>query len=162
MDKREPGIVFLVILGAVLVSCGGGPGEKFPDQGFPHIEVTERFSGYNSVPPTSGPMWPAAGPWGIFYTSVPNEQQVHNLEHGGIMINYDKIDQAQINELVRFAQKQKSFPCSLTLAPYPGMPFKIAVTAWRVRDTMETFDGARLQEFVDAYKNKGPERLPCA
>jgi hypothetical protein len=156
------GMVGLAALGIALTSCSSGPEEKFPDQGAQHIANEQSFTGYNSAPPTSGPHWRDPAPWGIHSEPLPNEWQVHNLEHGGIMIQYNTEDQTLVTQLRRFAQKQSDFPCFLIVAPYPDMQFPVAVTAWGVRDTMESYDEARLQEFVDAYLNKGPERVPCS
>ena len=77
------------------------------------------------------------------------------------MLQYNTEDQNLITQLGRFAQSQSDFPCFLVVAPYPDMQFTVAVTAWDVRDTMGSYDEERLQEFVDSYRNKGPERLTC-
>ena len=161
MRARIIGMVGMAILAVALSSCSSGPGEKFPNQGDQHIADEQSFTGYSSAPPTSGPHWIAPAPWGIYSEPLPNERQVHNLEHGGIMIQYNTENQELITQLRRFAQKQSEFPCFLVVAPYPDMQFTVAVTAWDVRDTMASYDDEQLQEFVDAYRNKGPERLSC-
>ena len=161
MRARIAGMVGMAVLAVALASCSSGPGEKFPDQGNQHIADEQSFTGYSSAPPTSGAHWSRPAHWGIHSESLPNERQVHNLEHGGIMIQYNTENQALITQLQRFAQKQSNFPCFLVVAPYPDMQFTVAVTAWGVLDTMGSYDEERLQEFVDAYQNKGPERLPC-
>jgi hypothetical protein len=38
------------------------------------------------------------------------------------------------------------------LAPYPDMPYRIALTAWTRMDTLETFDEARIVTFIEAYR----------
>ena len=165
MLKPLVGILGLMFLGVVLSACSDKPGEKFPDMGDQHIADTATFLEYNSTPPTSGPHWGSSSttpaPWGIYTTPVPNERQVHNLEHGGVMIQYNTEDQNLITQLRQFTQRQPSFPCFIILAPYPDMPFTIAVTAWGVRDTMEAYDELRLQEFVNAYREEGPEQVFC-
>ena len=176
MRRPLAGILAVTLLGLLVSSCSNGPGEKFPNLGTRHIPEIEIFDGYNSVPPTSGPHWLAPAAWGIYGEPLPNERQVHNLEHGGVMIQYNTEDLGLIRQLRRFAQKQPNFPCHLIVAPYPDMPFTIALTAWPgkpstspsgptyldgVRDTMDAYDEERLQEFVDAYRAKGPERVPC-
>ncbi len=165
MRARILGTVGMAVLAVALASCSSGPGEKFSDLGGPHIADGQTFTGYNSAPPTSGPHWGVSSttpaPWGIKSEPIPNERQVHNLEHSGIMIQYNTEDQNLITQLRRFAQQQSDFPCFLVVAPYPDMQFTVAVTAWGVRDTMDSYDEVRLQEFVDAYRGKGPERVPC-
>ena len=162
MLKRLLGILGLMLLSVALSACSGnGPGEMFQNQGDQHIANDATFDGYNSVPPTSGPHWVAPAPWGISTSPVPNERQVHNLEHGGVMIQYNIQDQGLINQLRRFTQGQPNFPCFLILAPYPDMTSTIAVTAWGVRDTMDAYDEERLQDFINAHREKGPERVRC-
>ncbi len=177
ITTRSLGILGLILLSVALSACSGsGPGETFQNQGAQHIADDATFDGYNSVPPTSGPHWGAPAPWGISTSPLPNERQVHNLEHGGVIIQYNTEDQELINNLTRFAQKQPNFPCFLIVAPYPDMPFTIAITAWPgkpalppsqptyldgVRDTMDAYDEERLQEFISAYREKGPERVRC-
>lgn len=139
----------------------GGPGETFAILPATHIPTATTYDQYNSTPPTSGPHWDAPAPWGVVTTPVPNERQVHNLEHGGIVIQYKSEDAALISQLEKFAQKQVSYPCYLMVAPYPNMSSTITVTAWGVRETMETYDEAKLQSFVDAYRNRGPEQVGC-
>lgn len=139
----------------------GGPGETFAILPATHIADNVAYDQYNSVPPTSGPHWASPAPWGVQAAPLPNERQVHNLEHGGIMVQYKSSDQALIKQLEEFAKKQPNYPCYLIVAPYPAMDFTIAVTAWGVRDTMQAFDEAKLQAFLDAYRNRGPEKVPC-
>jgi hypothetical protein len=65
------------------------PGAKFDDQGNAHIQmVTEAHPPYNSDPPTSGPHLPYIAPWGIHTEPIPRELQVHNLEDGGVVVQY--------------------------------------------------------------------------
>ena len=165
MPLRMVWILGLALVGTLVSACSNGPGEKFLNQGAVHIEEGAPFDAYNSVPPTSGPHWPVTSTtpasWGIYTTPIPNERQLHNLEHSGIMIQYNTEDQGLINQLIRFAQRQRNFPCFLVVAPYPDMPFTIALTAWGVRDTMDAYDDSRLQGFVNAYREKGPERVRC-
>lgn len=138
-----------------------GPGETFALLPATHIPNTTNYDQYNSVPPTSGPHWEVAAPWGISTEPLPNERQLHNLEHGGILIQYKSEDAALISQLEQFAKKQVSYPCYLMVAPYPTMTYTIAVTAWGVRETMDAYDEAKLQAFADAYRNRGPEQVAC-
>ena len=139
----------------------GGPGETFALLARDHIPNATNYDQYNSIPPTSGPHWDAPAPWGVSTAPVPNERQVHNLEHGGVLIQYKTDDAALISQLEKFAGKQGAYPCYLLVAPYPTMTYTIAVTAWGVRETMETYDEAKLQAFLDAYRNRGPEQVAC-
>jgi hypothetical protein len=164
-------IGILITVSLFLPSLGGGtnrsagrndgPGETFAILDTIHIADSASSNEYNSVPPTSGPHWVAPAPWGIYAEPVPNERQIHNLEHGGIVIQYKSEDTALISQLEDFAKKQISYPCYLMVAPYPAMSTTIAVTAWGVLKTMDAYDGDQLQAFADAYRNRGPEQIPC-
>ena len=176
---RVTGLIALAVMATALSACSGmsGPGQLFESLPATHLEEGATFDAYNSVPPTSGPHWEAPSPWGIYGVPIPNERQVHNLEHSGVIIQYNTDDLELIRKLRAFARSQTNFPCYLLVAPYPDMPSTIALTAWPgkpgtltsdatylpgVLDTMDTYDEERLQDFVDAYRGQGPERHPCA
>jgi len=139
-----------------------GPGEHLADQGTNHIAEGTTFTGYNSTPPTSGSHWPLPAAWGVYDEPVPNERQLHNLEHGGVTIQYNTQDQTLIDNLKALAKAQRAFPSCLIVAPYPTMEHPIALTAWRVMLTLDQFDKRQIEDFVKFYRDQGPERLSCA
>ena len=126
------------------------PGVKMADQGNLHIATeTTPHEAYNSDPPTSGPHLPYIAPWGIHTRPISRELQVHNLEDGGVMVQYscecpDVV--AKLRDIV------KAYDHFVILAPYPGMKSTIALTAWTRIDTMDTLDEGRVRRFIDAYK----------
>ena len=86
---------------------------------------------------------------------------MHHLEHGGIMVQYqcptgcaDLVD--KLKGIV------SRYPYKVILAPYnaPQMPHRIALTAWTRLDSFDDFDEQRIVDFIEAYKNKGPEFFP--
>src|SRR5689334_5477302 len=67
-----------------------GPGVKIPTQGNDHIQsMVSPHLPYNSDPPTSGPHVAFITKWKIYKTPIPKEIQVHNLEDGGVIIQYN-------------------------------------------------------------------------
>ncbi|MSQ40317.1 MAG: DUF3105 domain-containing protein [Dehalococcoidia bacterium] len=138
-----------------------GPGEHLVDQGANHIPEGTAFNTYNSTPPTSGSHWPVPARWGIYPEPLPNERQLHNLEHGGVNMQYNTQDQALIENLKTLAQAQRAFPACLIVAPYTTMEHPIALTAWGVMLTLDQFDKKQIEEFVKFYRDQGPERLSC-
>ncbi|HEY7654168.1 MAG TPA: DUF3105 domain-containing protein [Methylomirabilota bacterium] len=128
------------------------PGVKFADQGNAHIQmVTESHAPYNSDPPTSGPHLPYIAPWGIHTEPIARELQVHNLEDGGVMVQYQCPTPCPdlVDKLTRIVQR---FETQVILAPYPGMPTRIALTAWTRLDAFDAFDEARILRFIRAYR----------
>src|SRR3984893_11781914 len=66
------------------------PGASLSDQGNRHVQtLNEPIPPYNSEPPTSGPPLPYIAPWGIHTEPIPRQLQVHNLEDGGVMVQYN-------------------------------------------------------------------------
>jgi len=128
------------------------PGLKLADLGNAHIELaTQPHAPYNSDPPTSGPHMPYIAPWGIHTEPIVRELQVHNLEDGGVMVQYhcatpcpDLV--AKLTEIVRRYETQ------VILAPYPGMRTRIALTAWTRLDAFDDLDEARIVRFIRTYR----------
>jgi hypothetical protein len=134
------------------------PGLAYPNQGQDHIAVNASHPAYNSNPPTSG--WHYASPanWGIYDTSLPDEQLIHNLEHGGIWISYqDKNNTELITQLRQLVGKYRS---KVILTPRPENDASIVVAAWTQLLKLETFDAAAIEDFIKAFRNKGPELVP--
>jgi hypothetical protein len=126
------------------------PGQKFPDQGNLHVQtVADPHEPYNSDPPTSGPHLPYIAPWGIHTRPITKELQVHNLEDGGVVVQYN----CECPELVaKLASIVRRYPTQVVLAPYPTMPRRIALTAWTRLETLDDVDEARIDRFIRAYR----------
>ncbi|HEY5648785.1 MAG TPA: DUF3105 domain-containing protein [Nitrospiria bacterium] len=125
------------------------PGKKVRSMGNAHIDdLDSPHAPYNTSPPTSGPHVGGLAEWGVHKEPVPDELQVHNLEDGGVIIQYncESCDEL-ISKLEAFAGENKH----IVVAPYPEMKTRIALTAWQRIDTLEEFDQARIERFIRAY-----------
>lgn len=129
------------------------PGQFVASLGNRHIAQNEvGLTRYNSDPPTSGPHLPQVASWGIHQEPVPKELQVHNLEDGGVVMQYncqaaDASCKTLIDQLSDISRKYDR----LLLAPYPGMSNKIALTAWTRIDKFDDFDEQRIVRFIESY-----------
>jgi hypothetical protein len=136
-------------------------GQQFADQGRDHINAGQTHAAYNSNPPTSGPHYAAPANWGIYDQPVADETLVHNLEHGGIVINYNCPTGCPelVQQLKDFAGQYKS---KIVLAPRPNpdVPHRITLTAWTWLDGFNDFDAARIRAFIAAHKDRAPEFFP--
>lgn len=159
-------IVILVLAGAGIyylfdrakVNQVDKPGIEYPDIGNRHVDPGVAHDPYNSNPPTSGPHYPQPAPWGVYADQRPDEELIHNLEHGGIWISYkDPGDQALIDQLKDIAD---NYPIKVIMTPRPGNDSRIAVAAWTRLLPLEAFDQGQIKNFIKAYINKGPEQVP--
>jgi hypothetical protein len=139
-----------------------GLGEAMPDQGRGHIDEGEPHEPYNSTPPTSGPHYGFTVPWGVSSEPIPPEVQVHNLEHGGVLLQYNCDCPEAITLLQRFADPETGYPTKVIVAPYPDMPTEIALSAWGRIWTMSAAELTvdRVRAFLDGYVDRGPELIP--
>ena len=135
------------------------PGTAFDDQGRVHLEVGERNPEdyYNSNPPTSGALAPSWVDCGIHDEPILDEFQVHNLEHGFVIIQYNTQDENLVSNLQEVAEGLDQWPHYYVLAPYPELENTIALTAWGIAQYMDTVDVSAIEAFAKAYRGRGPE-----
>ena len=159
------GVVALGALGWWLFGPTNEPRvQSIPIQGQTHIQREQAHPPYNSVPPTSG--WhygDQVAPPGISREPIPNEVQVHNLEHGEIMVQYDCPEGCP--EIVsKLEAIVRSYPKKVILAPYPGLfdhaQQRIALTAWGKLVYIDDVDEAFIRKFIRNHKDKAPEFFP--
>lgn len=149
----------------LIIAIGGGlvallvwaalkplPGEYVASQGNAHITEAQmgQFT-YSTFPPTSGPHLGSLARWGVHDVPIADELQVHNLEDGGVLVQYNCPEGcpdlvAQLEGIV------DHFDEGVILAPYPAMETRIALTAWQRIDRLEAFDGERIEQFIRAYR----------
>jgi hypothetical protein len=157
----------LVAFAVVTVACSGAVPEA-PDDGAQHIVPGQAHPAYSTAPATSGPHWstppvagaPLGGPvkWGNYGEPIPDEAQVHNLEHGGLGLHYD-CPSGCPDVVASLRKLVPSNPSQFVMSPYAKMQSRIAVTAWRRVMYLEAVDEAKIKGFIAAYKDKAPESV---
>ncbi|MGH7313447.1 MAG: DUF3105 domain-containing protein [Candidatus Rokuibacteriota bacterium] len=156
--RRQWQAVTLVMVALVAVVVGyfayraaaNLPGTSMPDQGNRHIpRATDPHEPYNSDPPTSGSHLPYLAPWGVHTRPIERELQVHNLEDGGVLVQYNCECPELVDQLRAIVSTYEKF---VVLAPYPTMTHRIALTAWTRIDTLDEFDEGRIRRFIDRYR----------
>ncbi len=133
------------------------PGESADDLGGTHVADGTIVESYNTDPPTSGDHYARTALWGVHNEPVPNELQVHNLEHGGIVIQYN--ESLSTDEIAQLEDIASQCDVKLILAPRPGMEQRIALTAWTHYLNLDIVDRDQIQVFIDAHVDEGPERI---
>jgi Protein of unknown function (DUF3105) len=134
--------------------------QTFANQGQQHLQPGQDYAAYNSKPPTSGPHAPTPAPCGVSGEAIPNTVQVHDLEHGVVMVQYRPgLDQRQVQALQTLG---RSYTSHVIVAPYPGLPSPVTATAWTKLMRLDRADTSRLRRFIGQFRQHGPEAgAPC-
>jgi hypothetical protein len=142
------------------LSVGGCVAQTFPDLGRKHATQLPKGYKYNSFPPTSGTHYPTPAIWNIYDEPVRQMLLVHNLEHGGIVVQYgDQVPAATVDQIRTWYQSDAN---GKIVAPLPAFKDKVAVTAWTHRMTCPGFNQEAFDAFTEAFRYKGPERYPTS
>jgi Protein of unknown function (DUF3105) len=111
----------------------------------------EAHGAYNSSPPTSGPHMPWIISTGVYRSPVPEEYQIHLLEHGHVLVRYPTAAPAQIRtELERFARRRPD----VVVAPSGEVDRGVALTAWQRIELLRAYDERRVERFIDALARR--------
>jgi hypothetical protein len=124
---------------------------------------------WNTDPPTSGPHYAQWAVWGAYSEPLNQAQVVHNLEHGGIFMQYGKdVPQSTVDQLKTFYDDHLN---GTILAPLPRLGSKVAMGVWTTPGPTSTktgtaylakcasFDEKAYAAFFKAYQFQGPERF---
>jgi len=135
-----------------------------------HTRSLSQRINYDTNPPTSGRHYQEPAPDGAYGQAPQDEQLVHNLEHGRVIIwfkpSLSKDRRADLKALFDEDSYQ------MLLVPRPNMPYQVAASAWNrdpvpngtgrlmtcKRMTPEIFDA--LRAFRDEHRSNGPEPVP--
>ena len=180
----------VILLGGILalVAFGGGDGtpaainskdcteESFPGLAPKHLSNPDANVRYNSFPPSSGPHYQQPAPWGIYEDPIKQTILVHNLEHGGVVLQYGDVSEDTLRDIQAFYQDD---PYGVVVSPLPRLGKKIALTAWNEPPyernqaepedadpgngyvlTCTQWDADAAAEFRDERRNKAGERYP--
>ncbi len=180
------GVIALIVVIAVLAFAGGSGGSSAGDPTAAlkkagctykvvvaakfgqHINNINAKPKWNTFPPSNGPHYPVPAVWDFYTDPVALMQAVHNLEHGGIEIEWgNTVPQAEIDKMRRFYDES---PDAMLAFPLAKLGNKIALVAWtqksgedhgqgRVAECTH-FDEAAFKAFRDSFRGKGPERFP--
>lgn len=153
----------------------GKPGRAVEILGNEHVpSPSTPHKPYNTSPPTSGPHLQWVAKWGVHKSPILRELQVHNLEDGGVIVQYkcdtpcpDLVaklealaaryrEKAEVDRKAMGAPSNPNHPMRskydhLIVAPYPDMEHRIALTAWGRIDAFDEYDEARISSFIEAF-----------
>lgn len=137
-----------------------GPGTFYPSQGHDHWDETKlKAFVYNSNPPTSGPHEEVFADGYISTVPLAKAIQVHLLEHGSVLIQYNCTCPDLVRKLTALAQSFDTYNPQMAMetgkavliAPNPEIRGKIALTAWTRLQVLDRYDEARIKQFITAW-----------
>lgn len=144
---------------AEVLAAGGCVATEEPAQGRDHVTESPALSSYSTFPPTSGSHHPVPVIWNVYDAPVEQFRLIHNLEHGGIVVQYgEDVQPDQVQAIVGWYQTS---PDGIVVAPLPELGSDVGLTAWtHLLTCSDGFDEAAFTEFREAYRFNGPEALP--
>lgn len=186
------GVVGLAVAIAIFATSGGGGAN---DKGVPaalaklgcsyhvyqahsqaHLTSLSAKPKYNSFPASNGPHYYQPAPWGNYSDPVPQIVAVHNLEHGGMLIEYgNKVSQADKDAIDAFYNDSRN---AMLVFPYAVLGKRVAFVAWTADESKLSgsrtrgyhgegrvsictgFNGDAAKIFQSHFRGKGPERYP--
>lgn len=127
-----------------------------------HVEIPD----YRSVPrpPTNGHHLPLWADWGFYQRPVPYGYEVHNLEHGAVVIHLGlDISRGAGTKVLHLWAASPPF-----LLIVPGQPADVSrrgatITSWQRAMICKTWNPRTLnaiRAYRDTYRGTGPERVP--
>lgn len=153
---------FAFLRGSVPTEIDGNEIQQFSTAGLQdHISSPDEVVQYETSPPVSGRHAGSPAPCGTYATQVDNESQVHSLEHGAVAIQFSPdLEPSQIRTVESLVADYENGVFS---GPYEGMDAPVVVSSWGRMMELETAEASVIREYVDAFRNKGPESgaPPC-
>jgi hypothetical protein len=135
-----------------------------------HTTSLDQRVDYGTSPPTSGRHYQEPAPDGAYGEAPQDEQLVHTLEHGRVIIWFKPSLPEEQRADLKALFDEDSY--QMVLAPRTNMPYQVAASAWN-RDPVpngtgrlltcdrmspEVFDA--LRTFRDEHRSNGPEPVP--
>jgi hypothetical protein len=146
---------------------------KKPAMGRQHVNTLAKGFKYNTFPPTTGPHFPSPPVWDFYDAPIEQFRLIHNLEHGGVVIQYGKdVPDSTVAEIRDWYFHD---PNGIVVAPLPALGAQISLGAWTAPDATPgqtpgpgqgvlakcpSFDARAFDAFTDTYGFRGPERYP--
>ncbi len=159
-------VLFAVVYGVYFLAKVTGPqGEDFSREatlmGASHISVGSLLPQYTSNPPSSGPHYGQTAQSGFRKDVVPDQNVIHNLEHGDVWIAY----RPDISDSIKEGLRQFA-GAKVIITPREENDTDIALVSWGRLDTFNIEGGSiplgRIRDFIKRYVGKGPEQVPGA
>lgn len=148
--------------------------ENISDKCRVHVPVGTEVK-YLTNPPTHGPHYAEWVKPGVYEIERDDRNLVHSLEHGYIVMSYrcsqgnmgnqgEATGSGEVDEGCKQRKEQlsqvyeKKGKKKLIVVPKSNLDTIFALTAWSYIDKFDEFDQSRVEKFIDAHKDMGPEK----
>ena len=115
-------------------------------------------------PPTNGLHRPIWANWGFYQQPVPYAYEVHNLEHGGVIVHIGlRVKRSQGVKAVRMWAASPPYLLIVPGLPADVSPRGVTVTSWQRAMVCKTWNArtaAAIRTYRDVYRGTGPEQIP--
>ena len=114
---------------------------------------------YPQNPPVGGDHSAQYLTCGVYTSPVPNENGVHDLEHGAVWITYQPslpADQVAVIRADALAPPVVDGSRFVLVSPYPGLPSPVVASAWGIQLRLPNASDPRLARFIATYR-RGPQ-----
>ena len=115
-------------------------------------------------PPTNGRHRPIWADWGFYQQPVPYPYEVHNLEHGAVVIHIGlRVKRSQGTQVIRMWAASPPYLLIVPGLPADVAPRGVTVTSWQRAMTCKAWNvrtTAAIRAYRDAYRGTGPEQIP--
>ncbi len=148
------GIIALIALPIIVnaINFARLPGEFYRSQGNAHVALGTQTPAYRSDPPTSGWHTGELAPWGSHDSLQHDQQLVHNMEDGGVILWYrygsPEDNEAHIQALEEVARGFRR----IVIAPRENMSTTYTLTAWTRLQRFDEIDTEGMRAFIQAYE----------
>ncbi len=130
--------------------------KTIPAAGTTHLRPGENYN-YPDIFPTSGPHASRGTPAGFYGSPQRATGLVHALEHGNIVIYYDKPGEKALEALSSWTALYPGAWDGVIASKMAGIGDFVVLTAWTKRLNLERFDRAAAAAFIDLFRGRGPE-----
>jgi hypothetical protein len=133
---------------------------SFASEGRDHVAPDTQVA-YGTLPPTSGRHAEEWADWGVYDRPLPFPLEVHNLEHGGVIIHIgSRVPAAARSEIGRLWAESPPFVMVVPGRSTGFPPAGVVVTSWQRWLVCRPYRAdmlAAVRAFRDAYRGTGPE-----
>lgn len=133
----------------------------FDNEGQDHVEPGTHAT-YKTDPPTSGPHYQKWAAPGVYEAgAVQPELLVHNLEHGNIVIYFDRsvLSKVEMDELIALPKKYAEQWDGVLLVGIKNKEKPLILTAWRAMLPLKGYDKEKILGFLEIFRGRGPEKV---